>query len=100
MKGGIMKRVTFADDFTDQCYIHFGHDIEFNGYRYHIIFGHHSHGGFICIPTVGVCCEASDHYYSASYNTEKLMEAGLSYDVAQTIAIHIEDYYRLIKMAR
>ena len=95
-----MKKVRCAADFTDQCYIHFGHDIEFNGYRYHIIFGHHSHGGYICIPTVGVCCEASDFSHSAEYNTGKLMEAGLSHDVAQTIAIYIEDSYRLIKKAR
>ena len=84
-----MKRV--ADDFTEQCHIWLGHDIEFNGLRYHLIFGHHYHGGFICIPSLGISCEASDYDHSAEYNAGKLMGCGLSKDEAQVLAMHIED---------
>ena len=81
-------------DFTEQVNIHFERQLDIRGYSYTVIFGSHINGGFIAIPGWGVACEASDDLYNVGYNTEKLTEAGLNNEVAETISRYIDDWLK------
>jgi len=35
-----------------------------DGSQFHLIIGSHSHGKFLCIPKLGICCELDSFYYS------------------------------------
>ncbi len=48
--------------------------VDWNGYNFLIIYGHHINGWFIAIPNWEVCIEASDPT-DTFYNSEKLAKA-------------------------
>lgn len=60
--------------------------LDFDGFNYLIIYGKHVNGGFIAIPNIGLCAEASGDPGDTFYNSEKLQIAGLPKDHADTIA--------------
>ena len=60
--------------------------LNFDGLNYLVIYGSHVNGGFIAIPNVGLCVEASGDPSDTFYNSEKLQVTGLSKDHADTIA--------------
>lgn len=91
-----MKAI-FETDFTDKCEIIFEHTVCIGGSRYILMFGHHANGGFICIPNLGVCCEACDHLYSSEYNSDKLILAGLDRTTADALAAYIDNNLLMYK---
>lgn len=54
------------------------------GSSYHVIIGRYLNGGFICIPSLGVCCDLAD-YSDTLWNAEQL-EKHLSPVDAVTVA--------------
>lgn len=60
--------------------------LSFDGFNFLVIYGKHVNGGFIAIPNIGLCVEASGDPGDTFYNSEKLQVAGLSKDQADTIA--------------
>ena len=69
------------------------HEISMNydGWNYLVIFGHHINGGFIAIVNHGICCEASSPD-SIDYNMERLARAGMTKKHAREIATAIAAY--------
>lgn len=68
--------------------------MDWNGYRFLIIYGHHINGWFIAIPNWNVCTEASEPE-DDDYNATKLAKLNL-YDgapvyIAKAIKEHWED---------
>lgn len=94
-------KTTIITDHTKECYIYFEHSIPINGCEYFLIFGHHTNGGFICIPNWNICCEASDSIGSVGYNASKLLIAGISQgfnkEIVTKLALHIEEFLENIK---
>ena len=67
--------------------------IDVNGFSYLVIMGHHINGYYICIPNYNIGTEAGDPS-SVGFNTDKLIEAGLSSEVARDIAEEISEYVK------
>ncbi len=62
-----------------------------NGSYFLVIYGRHANGGFCCIPNWGISCEAGDSQ-DVFYNTEKLSDAGLTWDDAEAVAKVIKQF--------
>ena len=60
-------------------------DFDANGSHFLVIYGKHGNGGFCCLPSWGISCEAGDAQ-DVFYNTEKLSGAGLTWDDAEAVA--------------
>lgn len=65
--------------------------VDYNGFNYLVIFGHHVNGGFITVVNHGICCEASTSD-SIAYNMDRLTRAGMKRGAAQEIAASIAAY--------
>lgn len=65
--------------------------VDYDGFNYLVIFGHHINGGFISVINHGICCEASSPD-SIGYNMERLIRAGMKKEHAQEIATSIAAY--------
>lgn len=59
------------------------------GSYFHVIFGSHSYGNYICIPNWDVGCELAD-YSDTFWNTERLSRV-ISYENAITIATAVKE---------
>lgn len=70
--------------------------VDYDGFNFLVIFGHHINGGFIAVVNHGICCEASSPD-SINYNMYRLVRAGMKKKPAQEIAETIAAYmsYRL-----
>lgn len=65
--------------------------VDYDGFNFLVIFGHHINGGFIAVVNHGICCEASSHD-SINYNMERLNRAGMKKEHAREIAMSIAAY--------
>ena len=72
-------------DEEKKCGIFFEQSIDIGDYSYSVIYGYHINGGFIAIPNHRISCEASD-YFENEFNKSKLIQSGLSENVASKIA--------------
>lgn len=64
-------------------------EVTARGSSFHVIFGSHSHGNYLCIPNWDVGCELAD-YSDVFWNTERLSRI-ISYSDAITIATAIKE---------
>lgn len=62
-----------------------------NGSHFLVIYGKHGNGGFCCLPNWGISCEAGDAD-DVFYNTEKLSDAGLTWNDAEAVAKAIKQF--------
>lgn len=66
--------------------------VDYDGFNFLVIFGHHINGGFIAVVNHGICCESSS-YDSINYNTDSLSRAGMitgyAREIAKAIAAHM-----------
>lgn len=60
-------------------------DLISNGYSYHLIFGMHVNGWFLCIPNHQIGIELG-HPADRFWNQESLQHAGVPLDEARSIA--------------
>ena len=59
---------------------------------HHVIYGHHNGGGFIAIPNMHISCEAAESMYSAAWNRDSMIAAGVKKKYASAIAEYIDDF--------
>lgn len=67
--------------------------VDWNGWRYLVIFGMHVNGWFVAIPNYNVCTEAG-HPEDSVYNSEKLANAMRSASTGCVIANAICKYWK------
>lgn len=84
--------VKISEDFTNCCKVIFEYSIDVLGFSYTFIYGHHVNGGFLCVPRWKWGCELSNFPNSLSYNIEKITACGAPIEVAEEIALHIENF--------
>lgn len=66
--------------------------VDFDGWRYFVIFGEHMNGWFIAIPNHGVCTE-SGHPEDNLYNSNKIAKMMNSATIGVLIAREILEYW-------
>lgn len=64
-------------------------EVNARGSYFHVIFGSHSYGNYVCIPNWNVGCELAD-YSDIFWNTERLSGV-ISYENAITIATAVKE---------
>lgn len=69
--------------------------VDWNGYNFLIIYGHHINGWFIAIPNWQVCTEAG-HPIDNFYNTEKLSKVINIKNAPSSIAKAIREHWESI----
>lgn len=84
-----MKRIK---NLTSQCGVYFEHKVEFQGKQFLLLYGYHSSGDYILIPSRHISCELNE-IISVNANlfaslTEKLVYIGLE----KSLASAIEEY--------
>lgn len=84
-------------EFTDKVKIIFEDSVSWNGYSFLVIYGKHVNGGFIAIPNWKICCEASSFQDDSFYNKEQLIQAGMKEDMAEAVAVYIDNRYSQIE---
>ncbi len=72
--------------------------VDWNGYNFLIIYGHHINGWFIAIPNWKVCVEASNPT-DTLYNSEKLAEVLNKANAGVELAKAIKEHWEALKEA-
>ncbi len=70
--------------------------IDYDGYNFLVIFGHHINGWFIAVPNWGVCVEASDprsNYYNFTKLTGKFPTDGMAEAIVEGMKEFWEGQY-------
>lgn len=70
--------------------------IDFNGFRYNVIFGRYVNGGFCCIPNWNVGCELA-HPQDILWNEESLYKTLKKKKLAKVIAKAIAEYSKILE---
>ncbi|MDK2962225.1 MAG: hypothetical protein PWP20_1351, partial [Eubacteriaceae bacterium] len=68
-------------------------ELSAKGQRFHLLFGKHTYGNFLCIPNWDIGCELAD-YSDTFWNTERLsrhMKKADAISVAQALSV-IREY--------
>jgi len=68
-------------------------ELSARGHHFHILFGKHTYGNFLCIPNWDIGCELAD-YGDTFWNTERLsrhMKKADAISIAQALAV-IREY--------
>lgn len=81
-------------DYTAETKVLFEHSIDIGDWNYLVIFGVHVNGGFICIPTWNIGCEASIFSGDKLFNISKLKNAGCNETTAEKIADYINQWLK------
>lgn len=79
-------------NYKESCKVYIEESLSIGGFSYLYIFGKHINGGFICLPSWNIACEASALPYNEEYNRNRLISAGLPNNVASEIARKISKY--------
>lgn len=69
--------------------------VDWNGWRFDVIYGKRKSGWFIAIPNWNTCIEASeptDIYYNTNKLSEALMDYNKGYVVAGAVKEHWEEF--------
>ena len=71
--------------------------VDYNGHYYGVIFGKYVNGGFFSIPGCGVGGELSYDFGDVLWNTESLNRVLKNKNVANAIALAIEEFDKMVK---
>lgn len=69
--------------------------VDWNGWRFDVVYGKRKNGWFIAIPNWNVCIEApepTDIYYNTNKLSEALMDYNKGYVVAGAVKEHWEEF--------
>jgi hypothetical protein len=69
-------------------------EVTARGYFYHVIFGPHAYGNYLCVPNWNVGCELAD-YSDLFWNTERLSRI-ISNQDAITIATAVREVSQIL----
>jgi len=69
-------------------------EVTARGYFYHVIFGSHAYGNYLCVPNWNVGCELAD-YSDLFWNTERLSRI-ISNQDAITIATAVKEANQIL----
>lgn len=88
-------KISYIGDNSISDMHHIG--VDYNGHYYGVIFGRYVNGGFFSIPGCGVGGELSYDFEDVLWNTESLNRVLKNKNVANVIALAIDEFDKMVK---